>query len=392
MNINKYLSRWNEKGIITDKQTVELLADVKEVKKSEAQSSFIIALSTIGAILAGVGAVLFISSNWEYMADSFKVLMLLGLTVGVFFIGYYLKYEHKFYTRFGGALIFLSTLLIGATVFLSAQIYNVNAGSSSLLLVWFILIAPVVYFEKSFPLAVLFCGLSYFWLGYYLNDNSIITDKFAILFLLIFSLIWYQIGTLHLAMAAAYSKLSRTYRLISLMSSMLWIFIMSFKDFFDTSYYAYSYTDAMEKLLFTRSLYIYMCLMFFALMAFNYVLKLIDKNEERLFVGLATISVLAPLYYFYTLNMSILFALLFNLIILSTSIGLIYYGYHREDSKLVNIGSFWLGLTILARYYDLFYDLLPTSTFFMLGGAILLTGGFLLERSRREILSKFKEN
>jgi uncharacterized membrane protein len=44
---------------------------------------------------------------------------------------------------------------------------------------------------------------------------------------------------------------------------------------------------------------------------------------------------------------------------------------------------------VIARYFDLFWKLLPRSLFFILGGLLLLFGGVLLERKRRKILSSF---
>lgn len=393
MNINRYIQRWTEKGLVTHDQAKDLLADVKQVKKSETQSNFIIALSTIGAVLFGVGAVLFISSNWEYMGDLVKVLLLSTTTGIILLLGYYLKYEKENYTRFGGSLIFLSTILIGATVFLTAQIYNVAVESSILLLIWGLLILPVVYLEKNTSLAILFMGITYFWLYYFLDETFLSSaGEFSIILFFLFALLWFEIGTLHNLKKDVLGKISRIYRLTSIQMSLIILFIMSFNDFLRVPTYSYNnyYAEALRQLIQFRMIFMIGALIAIILMAINYLRGLIknrDEMSERVFALTSIFTILAYLSFttYYTF-----FAISFNFILFGVAICLLYFGYKREDPKLVNMGAFWLGLLILARYFDLFYEMLPTSLFFLFGGIILLAGGFVLERSRRELLSQIK--
>ena len=57
--------------------------------------------------------------------------------------------------------------------------------------------------------------------------------------------------------------------------------------------------------------------------------------------------------------------------------------------QIVNTGMFWLSALILVRYFDFFWDLLPRSLFFMVGGLILVLGGIALEKKRRQLKTKF---
>ena len=44
-----------------------------------------------------------------------------------------------------------------------------------------------------------------------------------------------------------------------------------------------------------------------------------------------------------------------------------------------------MAVYIIAKYFDFFWDLLARSVFFMVGGIILVIGGIILERKRREL-------
>ena len=87
-----------------------------------------------------------------------------------------------------------------------------------------------------------------------------------------------------------------------------------------------------------------------------------------------------------------LYSILFNFLIFAISLGIIYTGYQREDIKVVNLGIFWISALIIARYFDFFWDMLDTSVFFLLGGAILIIGAIFMERARRNLKRKFNNN
>jgi uncharacterized membrane protein len=83
------------------------------------------------------------------------------------------------------------------------------------------------------------------------------------------------------------------------------------------------------------------------------------------------------------------YPVLFNVALGGCLTVMIFVGYRREDFWLLNTGMSGIGLLILIRYCDFFWELLSRSLFFMIGGAILVTGGVLLERKRRELRARF---
>ena len=107
--------------------------------------------------------------------------------------------------------------------------------------------------------------------------------------------------------------------------------------------------------------------------------------ENGISLGLLAIAVI---FFFFPATNNI-YVILFNLILAGLIFTLLFIGYNRQDMKLVNIGMFWVSVLIVVRYFDFFWDLLPRSLFFMVGGLILVLGGIALERKRRQLKSQF---
>ncbi|HWQ48431.1 MAG TPA: DUF2157 domain-containing protein [Methanosarcina sp.] len=111
------IQKWLDEGTINHTQAEKMRMDLEEYKTEHRSKKQIIAFSTIGAILIGIGAILFVASNWEKIGDTVKILLLAGSTVGIHYAGYSLKYENQKYSRLGSALLFLSALFFGASLF-----------------------------------------------------------------------------------------------------------------------------------------------------------------------------------------------------------------------------------------------------------------------------------
>jgi uncharacterized membrane protein len=80
-----------------------------------------------------------------------------------------------------------------------------------------------------------------------------------------------------------------------------------------------------------------------------------------------------------------LVAIAFNLLFFATMVWLVFAGLREQERFLVNIAFGFFVLALLSRYFDTFWSLLDRSFFFMAGGAVLLAGGYFLERQRRRL-------
>ncbi len=97
------IQKWLDEGTINHAQAEKMRQILPNIRRSIDQKKQVIAFSTIGAILIGIGAILFVASNWEKIGNSVKVLLLVGSTIGIHYAGYHFKYENRNYTRLGSA-------------------------------------------------------------------------------------------------------------------------------------------------------------------------------------------------------------------------------------------------------------------------------------------------
>ncbi|MSP78494.1 MAG: DUF2157 domain-containing protein [Dehalococcoidia bacterium] len=112
------------------------------------QGNLISTLAVLGAVLFGLGVLLFIGANWQELNRWGKLTLLFAGMLGTYGAGWWLRFVRD-YHRLGTAVIFLGAVVYGASVFLIAQIYRVRAGEPSLLLYWFLGVAPLAYIKES---------------------------------------------------------------------------------------------------------------------------------------------------------------------------------------------------------------------------------------------------
>ena len=114
----KDVERWLKNGLIDENLAQILNADLKKEAEKRQKLRTQIVLYTIGVILLGTGVITFVAGNdWILeLLQSIPVLQILILFVcaaASLIGGWKLGFETQKFPRLGGALIFLSTLLIG---------------------------------------------------------------------------------------------------------------------------------------------------------------------------------------------------------------------------------------------------------------------------------------
>src|SRR3989344_3183487 len=231
----KQIKQWLKDGTITSKQAQKMLVDSSKYKKEQRSNKFIVTISTIGSILVGIGAILFIASNWQVIPDILKVLILIGSTFAAYFIGYLFCYQNKNLPKVGASLMFLGALLFGATILLIAQIYNINANSHLLVLIWLIGVLPMVYAFASLPIAGLSSLLFFIWIGLLVFRNidfgRAYGDFFALPVLYIAAgITLFAAGGLHY-FYKKFSGVARIYRLAGIKVILLSLFLLTFRLF-----------------------------------------------------------------------------------------------------------------------------------------------------------------
>jgi uncharacterized membrane protein len=81
-----------------------------------------------------------------------------------------------------------------------------------------------------------------------------------------------------------------------------------------------------------------------------------------------------------------LYPILFNLLFAALALGAIVVGSVEDEPALVAVGLVAVGVDVLARYFDFFWDFLPRSLGFVGAGLLLLGLAWLLERQRSRLV------
>ena len=384
------INKWLKEKVINASQAKRMLSDVESSRKERNSNKFIVSISTIGAILLGIGAILFIASNWQELSQIAKTLILVGSTGLAYYLGYLLKYQKQNLPKVGASLLFLGALLFGATVILISQIYNLNANNHMLVLIWLIGILPLVYALGSAPIAGLAAVLFYLWVGLFFSPERdwwffSFLGRFSIILFIAASIMLFAIGGLHYLLPQL-SKVARIYRIASLKVLMISLFLMTFDWFSKVNDYDYEWFGTTKDQIFGG-------LILFSILAIlvtiiNWFFNMsnhLSNYEGPLSIGIMALTLI---FFFYPSETSI-YVLIFNLLFAGITILFLYIGYHREDMALVNLGMFWLSVFLIAKYFDWFWELLEKSTFFLIGGIILVLGSIVLEKKRRQIKATF---
>jgi uncharacterized membrane protein len=392
----KQIEKWIEKGIITQGQSMQIIEDLRQSRKERSSSRFITAISTIGALLLGVGVILFMASNWEKISDIIKIILLLTSTLGAYGSGYFFCYQRQNFPKVGAALIFLSSLLFGATLFLIAQMYHSEANAHWLILIWMLGVIPVIYVLESIPNAVLASLLFFVWVWLYFfgwGSDFFFSSRnleFFPIFYLISGVAFFALGSAHSIFIFGYQKVARVYRLTGLQVTLFSLFLLSFEAFSKISKHRLDdWNDMPKKIMISLIIGTIIALVFSAIGIFNSL-----KSQEKKYLegALSTAASVLGLIFFLSPSSTVIYPIIFNLFLAGTVIAMLWEGYKREDMKIVNLGMFWLEILIIARYFDFFWDLLPRSAFFIAGGAILIGASFILEKKRRQLKKTFEDS
>ncbi len=125
-----------------------------------------------GAVLVGLGFILYFAANWGYIADIWKTVLLIAAVLSTGTAGYILS-ENKNMPKTGAALIILSSLLYGASIFLLGQIYNLGGSLTGALLLWAIGVIPMAYYTGYRLLMILGVGLLVGSVFSFLEDHHV---------------------------------------------------------------------------------------------------------------------------------------------------------------------------------------------------------------------------
>lgn len=387
--LEQEVAQWQQEGLVSEAQAKALLARYRLAEGEQRRSRLAVVLAFLGAILVGIGTIVFFAANWQQIPGWTKLVLIFVAVAAAYQTGYWLRYESQTYCGTGNAFLFLGTLLFGATLFLIAQGFHVNAEEPALMVLWAMGVLPMAYLLGSRAMVVLTLLILALALGwetwFWLEDVSHPYSFLAVY--LIFGVLLYALGRLH----GSFER-TRLYQVPYAAAGLFWIlgalFPLTFGDL-----HSPSFSGSLQNLP-PGGTFRFGILIAVAGAATLANLFMSRRPSPTTFPEIAALLVLLCLggaLFFLEGGGGDRMALFFNLLLFALIIGTIAVGYWNREPAWVNLGTFFFALQALVRYFDWLWALLPRSLFFIGAGLLLLFGGMSLERARRRVLEQLSE-
>ncbi len=176
------------KAKIIDEPTALKISNYYLLQKSTSPGRFNTVLSILGALLAGLGIILFVAHNWDNLGGTAKtVLSFLPLILGQALCTYTLIRQKNViaWREASASILFFA---VGASLSLISQVYHIEGTLRGFLLTWILLVTPLVYIMRSSVVAMLvIAGITWYacLMGYASYPDQIPYAYLAIISILI---------------------------------------------------------------------------------------------------------------------------------------------------------------------------------------------------------------
>lgn len=383
---------WRREGLISEAQERALLArsgvSAAATVRALRLGWFATAVSIIGAIVFAAGVVLLFAANWEAMPSWSRVgAVFAGISVA-YTLGYQLIYRYDM-QRLGSALILLGVLLYDAGLFLIAQIYDIplddNSGLGLLVLLAATGAGPLAYLFGSriimmLALAQFTVGVIALLIAQYPDSPK---TQSALIVIATLGIAYYAIGRLH-ELQRELERFTDTYVFAGLLALLGLIYVFTFDEPWSAMIDAGVESYAAPPVVYVS------VLLALLPMAAQWLLR--PRNiEAHIETGIA-VTLLALAAVVATWPGWTGYAIVFNAAYFAIAGGIVTRGYVRGDERYVNAGLLLVALGLLTRYVDVFWSLLAGSAFFLIGGLLLLSVAFALERMRRGLVRAMSDS
>ncbi len=146
--LRKEAQLWRDEGLISSSQHQQI-ADRYQFNKLEAASRerFVILVVGVGALLFGLGLIIFVAANWQTWTRDVKFILLMSIFLSTAITGFLTWREPTLAKAegkksqpgkrvLGECLLILSAFILGANLLLMTQIFNISGSASELFLAW----------------------------------------------------------------------------------------------------------------------------------------------------------------------------------------------------------------------------------------------------------------
>ena len=288
------------------------------------------------------------------------------------------------YPLLGGALVFLGALSFGGLLALIAQIFHTDGEPYKLLWIWSAFASALAYVTHSRAIAMLGLGLA---LAGYLNFLWVAASNVAMACaILTLPLVVYAIGRMHDLLPAAYKSWAQLYARAGLLLGVFVYCLFSFHDL--TAEFSLELATATAA---DRNVALLTAALAALAVAVYYLRSTDDRPRVRwntaagIALALPTVVVFLPNDGGVVLRTTVAA----NLLLFGMLLAMLYCGYARRDSWIVNVAALTLFVYLLAKYIDWFHDIFAPEIFWLVGGLLVICVAWYGERQRSALITRF---
>lgn len=435
--LEKKVPYWQAQGWLDHHGAEEILHDAQASIQKSHKLSFI--LGIMGVLLLAAGAISFFAANWQGMSKLLKLSLLFSSMTGSYLISARFLYQQR-HPALGQVFLLLGVLLFGNNIMLIAQIYHIDSHYPNGILLWAIGALTTAFIMRSETVLILAILLALLWSSMEIFDFRQIHWPWIIFWLLSLMLVIRQhfyiaahVTILSLFLWLLFSSYSFSYyfsegffvqiylltglliyTLAGTIKSARMISSQNGPDFSNMlSYYALIFTviflyilsfPGLELISYQSGIYneqriLELTIPAFAVLISGLFLVQIKHHESSLAVYQKA-GVLGLLVLFSTLLLKVFFyqqfetisVIIINILILFLVVWLIAAGLAEHKQFYVNLAFLLFTISLFSRYFDTFWSLMNHSLFFILGGMMLIFGGYWLEKKRRQVSEQLASN
>jgi hypothetical protein len=387
----KETAEWVREGLITEAQRAAIVA--RYPAAADGQSRFVAIIATIGGVLFAVGVSLVIKANWNVLGDWTKIGGLVALLVGAQAAGWKLKVVDRRYEKTGDACLMIGGILFLCGIALVSQVFHLNSRPASGVMLWWFGIAAVPWLVRAKGAQFLSMAALLIWLGMEMGspDSWISMSRggrdfgegafgIAAVFYLLGLALWCGGIALRETRWSDFSGMHEKWGLFVASGAL-------FQLGFVRHHWEFRRGGSAPPDLATAAA----CALGGALAVGAGVAAWRSRPAEMRsllpwvvppLVPLAGIVVVGPVGDEGWLWSGLAWLTLFVL-----SIAAVRTGLQTAREGWVNLGLLFLGANIVARYFDLFGEMLEGGVFFIVTGVLVTGLGIFLEKKRRALLA-----
>lgn len=378
-------------------------------KKGAASFGTIVAV--FGSVLIALGVAWLIAQNWHQMPSTLKIIILLAATGSAYIAG--TVFKTKNYQGIAKALLALGALLYTLSIFLIAQIFFTSTsfqGQAWLwLIAWIGVLAAAYIFVSSISLIIALIEFVVWlvvqYIAFSVSASQFIAPGILAFYLLSTGILLYGLSLWHKTKEQDFASVYQSWTAFYFL---YFAYILSFQTLLPMMWPRESSAPA------SSMVFLFFLSALSVLTLISGIVVSIGKNaveKKEIFGVIAVVAVLALLIgltSFVSDEGSNLFSWIFggraevssglwalwilvNIVFILLILAVIFYGTWQKLPKLINMGITFFSLDIITRYIGFIMDLwgyTSLSVIFITGGIVLLGGGWLIEKWRRNLITK----